>query len=275
MEHLMKKVIVSIFLFTMLCTQLALANNLSTYTSIKSNPGWGLWYKAEFLGDVYVQRINMKHADVSLVTGKQTNNSFNKSALTSYWSTLNSNFGAYSVSNAAFFESLSGNSTELSFPLKLNNSVKTMGVSLDGVGLRKILAVKNTCANGYKCAFVLQYSDATFSSSNYQTAMVGLDPYFDKNALIPLGRTFVGVDHSDPNNLLMYIVHGTRHTQGQMRTILNNLGVYDNAMIMFDGSGSSQLAFLNKDNQNQFVYGFAGSSRDYRAIPQVIVVTPK
>jgi len=250
------------------------ANNLYEYNLVSSQAGLGIYEKDNDygygLGKIYVQRINMKYVDVKLIQPIKSGEYFAKSSLVNYWNILSGGVNALSISNGGFFEDLQSSTTKLSFPLKVDGTILTMGASTDYLYDRKMVVFKNVCASGYKCALVMNYSYNSFNSSSYPNAIVGLDPYVNKSSVYPIGRTFVGVDVSNSSNPIMYIVHGTQATQSEMRSIMYDLDVYDNAMVMFDGSGSSQLAFGNTK-----VYGYSGGSPDKREIPQLFVVTKK
>jgi len=272
---MIKKIILSALVATTLFTTQANANNLHEYDLVSNQAGLGIYKKDNDyglgLGEIYVQRINMKHVDVKLMNGNKSGEYFGKALLSSYWNILSGGINALSVSNGAFFESLSGSTTKLSFPLKANGTVLTTGASNGYQNDRKMVAFKDKCASGYKCALVMNYSDSRFNSNSYQNVIVGLDAYAEgKSGWASIGRTFIGVDHSNSSNPIMYIVHGTQARQSEMRNIMNDLGIYDDAMVMLDGSGSSQLAFGNTK-----VYGSKGTGPDYRKIPQIIVVTKK
>ncbi len=269
---MIKKMILSSLVAGVMFINNAYANNLDEYELLSSQAGLGIYKKdgSYGIGEIYVQRINMKHVDVKLMHGNKSGDFFGKATLSSYWTILKDNINALSVSNGAFFEDLSNTSTQLSFPIKINGNTLTTGASNDFPNERKMLVFKDTCANGYKCALVMNYSTSILNSSSYSNIIVGLSPYADKSSSFPLGRTFIGVDHSNTGTPILYIVHGTNATQSQMREVMYDLNIYDDAIVMLDGSGSSQLAFGNTK-----VYGSRGTGPDYRKIPQVIVVIKK
>lgn len=242
-------------------------NSLSEYTLINSKPGWKIYSNDS--KKIYIQEINLKYADVSIIHGAQNGEYFNKTSISVYWNYLYNSVNAYSVINGAFYERTTNKNDALSFPLKINSKILTYGLSADAPQERKILSFKNKCATGSKCAFVQYYSKDIFENNSKETMIVGLDPTFNKNANVPMSRTFAGVIFETNKDPLLYFVYGEFKTQGGMVDILNSLGVYDDQIIMFDGHGSSQMAFKDSKNITNFKYG------DNRLIPQVFVVHPK
>lgn len=243
------------------------ANSLSEYTLINSKPGWKIYSNNS--KSIYIQEINLKYADVSIINGAQDGEYFKKTSISVYWNYLYNSVNAYSVINGAFFEGTTNKSDALSFPLKINSKILTYGFSTDAPQERKILSFKNKCSTGSKCAFVQHYTKEIFENNSKETMIVGLDPTFDKNAYFPLNRTFAGVLFDTSKDPLLYFVYGENKTQGGMVDILNSLGVPDNQIIMFDGHGSSQMAFKDSKNITNFKYGYN------RLIPQVFVFHPK
>lgn len=258
------------------------ANNLYEYNILESKPGYGLYEK----DGIYVQRINLKNVDLRFVHGSQNGNEFQSGKLTSWWSGINQLFPEklISINNLSFFES-EGNNTALSFPYKSLGTIRTMGESDGYPNARKMLAIKNNCYDGRPCARINNYNVSTLNSNDFDNVIVGLDPFDDdvthwkrgKNTGIQLGRTYAGVSYDITKNPILYIVIDKKATNDTITGVLSNLGVLDENMIMFDGSGSSQLK-----TQTTTVYGLHPTldlppkyKADKRPLPQVMVITSK
>lgn len=255
------------------------SNNLYEYNLLESQFGYNLYEK----DGIYVQRINLKNVDLRFVHGSQNGNEFQSGKLTNWWSGISQLFPEklVSINNLSFFEN-GGNITALSFPYKSLGTIRTMGASDGYLNGRKMFAIKNSCYDEKPCPLITDYDSSTLNSNLFDNLIVGLDPFDDdvthwkrgKNTGIQLGRTYAGVSYDLPSMPILYVVIAEKATNDTMTGILSNLGVLNDNMIMFDGSGSSQLK-----TQTTSVYGLhptlSGYIADKRPIPQVMVITSK
>ncbi|MCP4523594.1 MAG: hypothetical protein GY828_05255 [Candidatus Gracilibacteria bacterium] len=267
-------------LLTLVFSSLSLsANNLYEYNLLKSQFGYMLFEK----DGIYIQRINLKNVDIRFVHGSQNSSLFQKGSIENWWSGMNQVFSddLISINNLSFFESLSGNSTQLSFPYKSLGTIRTFGASNGFPYARKMLAIKNSCYDNRPCPLITDYNVNTFNSNNFDNVIVGLDPFDSdvtdnisgKRGSINIGRTYAGVSYDISSTPILYVIVAKQATNNEMTDALHDLGVSSDNMVMFDGSGSSQLI-----SGNTKVYGSknpAYYSIDKRKIPQVMVISKK
>lgn len=211
--------------------------------------------------NIFIQRINTDKVNIGFLSDQDSATmNFRKHSLDAYWSGIKSNHpNLFSVVNLSFFAFNKEILTELTFGYKENGKIKTYGYGEpEQMDYRKMLIIDS---NGK--ATIKTFSDSQLSSSiNHQVA-VGLDVDFDKHKYFSIGRNFIGIT-SDPTNDNVLVIAIGEASQNQMKNILKDFDCEEEDMIMFDGSGSSQL----RTNKAIF-YG------DKRLIPNVMGVVPK
>lgn len=261
--------------------------NPTGYLGVTYEDGWLLYRK---IGgeNIYVQEINLQKNRINFVDWKISDQNFKLVSLSEKWQTLKNI--SYSLTNGSFFDRGANGLFNMSFPYKKNGKIQSMGWSTEQniySGELKMLAIGYDYSTGYKnhIAKVIDYDKAVLQQKNYTDILVGLSKYYDKSRYSKIGRTFVGVkDYSyydlsqqrgiDTN--LVYILTGVNLSQQDAIDELKKFGIEDNNIIMFDGSGSSQLFF--EDNGSKEVYGSKKhnvNTPDKRSIPQAITVLPR
>jgi hypothetical protein len=183
-----------------------------------------------------------------------------------------SNSNAVCITNGQFFDR-SIDPTPLSFPLKVNGEFLTDNWA--DTGQTRMLQIHGSTASVQPFNDVNDiYQPSLLLSLNI---IVGLTPWYKlpdqfKNGVYVgggyKGRTFVGVSN-DGTKILIFSSSSSCQNQdfckndpsGNAQTVLNNFGISNDNIIMFDGGGSSQLICEGTTH----VY-----SSDNRAVPQTI-----
>ncbi len=172
-----------------------------------------------------------------------------------YWPTY---FGpkSFAMTNLQFFNFNNG---ALSFPIKSNGTIISCGSSNHEAVEKRKLGINGS---------TMVVADYTNTANDYNTVaanlisptvIVGLHPNVSKSPTSLIGRTYIGYKNS---TLVIYATR--RATQTQVRSIMTTeLALNDASLIMFDGSGSTQLVCKGINYVN---------STDTRLIPSVIEV---
>lgn len=169
--------------------------------------------------------------------------------------------------NGQFFDN-NINPTGLSFGVRVNSVLLTTGADISVVTKKQIEFFDN--AGVYVTSF---NSSRLNSGSTAQNIIVGLDPSVDKTGGWSIGRTYVcskanPVGPTSPSQWLI-IVSAQGNTQAEMLGNITSLGCDSNSIVMFDGSGSTQLKTSTIRMKG---YG-APFWTENREIPQVLIVS--
>ncbi len=216
----------------------------SNYTIIESATGVTLYkHKTK---DIYVQKISKSKMLFNVNYEQNIDLTFNTYFIEDKWNNLlKNNSKIFSIVNISFFAFKPLNEstpTTLPYGLKVNSKVLTNGYGKAGTeNMRQLLLIDDRNSLG-----LVPYADSLFNNSKFPYAMVGLNVDYDIDKDSPnVGRNFMGQNGED------FIIVNGNGTQLEMVSILNEFGITDKRkMIMFDGSGSSQL----KTSSNSF-YG--------------------
>lgn len=176
-----------------------------------------------------------------------------------YWTSFNTN-KSFSMSNLQFFGfTNTTESSKMSFPLKENNVIISCGSGNNENLLKRKIGINGSSIT------VAEYTNTSNSYSNVvnnllnPTVLVGLHPDANKSATSLVPRTYLA---KKGTKLIVYNSRGA--TQSQIKTILiNEFGVLQSDIIMFDGGGSTQLVNLG----TQYI-----NSTATRKIPSVIEI---
>lgn len=261
----------------------------NNYSLIKSYTGLKIYKKQIDYKVYYVQSIDVNKARIHFVDWKKSNENFKMMSLTNAWSAVNNR--AYSLTNGSFFDQGGNGLYNMSYPYKSSGVIKSMECSTfrekDKLKMLSLGTESNTNIFKYT-AKVFQYDELLFKNNGYPDILVGLDPYFNKKESSEIGRTFVGVkEYSYQENRfspvykthLVYILSSNAISQKDAINELIKLGVYETDIVMFDGSGSSQLAFVDNNNSTVKMYGCTSDDNicnsDKRSFPQAIAVLPR
>lgn len=254
------------------------ANTGAGYTEINSATGWKIWKKELNGATIHVQEIDVTKRQLQFVHNNPNGDIFSKFLVKDKYASLG---GRLSLSNGAFFES-SADTTGLSYGYKVGLTTYTHGWSTqrDYSSLRMLVYTSHPSVPTARSVKVVPYSKSEFDLSSTQNALVGLSPYYNadgtdwsKRSTEKIGRTFVGVKGN-----ILFILNTDKMTQDNTRLeLLNNFGVDNNNIIMFDGATSTQLSFKKKDGGQEDFVGCRTQSLCafewiYRKIPQGIAV---
>jgi hypothetical protein len=170
--------------------------------------------------------------------------------------------------NGQFFDT-SLNPTGLSFGVRANSAVLTTGADTSAIAKKQIEFFDNTGV------YVTSFNASRLNGgSSAQNIIVGLDPSVDKSGSDTVGRTYLctKVNPSGPASPSQWlvIVSAASQTQASIYSNITSLGCDSGSVVMFDGSGSTQL-------QTSGGIRLKGSNWLYpnenRTIPQVLVIS--
>lgn len=252
------------------------------YTLVNQKPGWKIYKKGSGDDVIYVQEIDINKARVSFIDkGSNSSGAFLKFPMLTMWNSSSS--VAYSISNGSFFEQTTGIYDGIAYPYKSSSKVKTYGWSTqrDINSLKMLVLSYDTSSGSYKyTAKVLPYSKSVFDQVKNTDILTALNINFNKYSIGNIGRTYIGVKSDYSGNDYVYILNGKSLTQTEAKDELLNYYIDENNMIMFDGSGSTQLFFKNSANSTEYIYGCASiypkiCGEDKRQIPQAIAILPR
>jgi hypothetical protein len=169
--------------------------------------------------------------------------------------------------NGQFFDT-SLNPTGLSFGVRANSAVLTTGADTSAIAKKQIEFFDNSGV------YVTSFNASRLNGgSSAQNIIVGLDPSVDKNAGWSIGRTYVcskanPLGPASPSQWLV-IVSAQGNTQAEILGNIASLRCDSNSVIMFDGSGSTQL----KTGTIRMQGYSAPFWTENRKIPQVLVIS--
>ncbi len=238
-------------------TSKSIASIRSNYNVVESATSVTLYkHKTK---DIYVQKISKSSVNFGVTYSQNTDKTFNRLLITDFWDSIKkSNSNVFSTVNLCFFDGGSSPTT-LPFGLKVNGKILTTGYGdSKNINNRQLLLIDKNNSIG-----IVKYSDALFSNVSFPYAIVGVTVDSDFSSIYSVGRNMMGQNGDD------FIIVNGNGTQSEIVSILNEFGITDKAkMIMFDGSGSSQLI----TSKNSF-YG----SYDFfkRKLPVVLSIIKK
>jgi hypothetical protein len=172
-----------------------------------------------------------------------------------YWATY-ATTNTFSMTNLQFFNFSNGS---LAFPLKANGTIITCGYGNNEPLSKRKLGINGTAI--VVADYLNTSNDYNTVSSNLVSPLVivGLNPDVPKNPTSLTGRTYIGYKNS---TLVIYASRAAQ--QAQVKTIMmGEFGINASNMLMFDGSGSTQLMCKGI----KYI-----TSPDSRPIPSVIEV---
>jgi hypothetical protein len=182
---------------------------------------------------------------------------FTKYTLDTLW---NYSPGAVSMINGQFFNT-SANPTTMSFGVKSNDSILTQGQDINsgsgGYTLKQIQITDNVG--------VSVTTGNNIPTSGAQNIIAGLDPRVNKSRDSNVGRTYLC---SKNNSQWLVIMSNFKSTQSQAETMINAWGCDSGSLVMFDGSGSTQLKSLGGIR----LYGSGTLGTENRNIAQALAI---
>jgi len=185
---------------------------------------------------------------------------FQRFTLLSAWTTfVQQQTREFSFCNGQFFSTGESPTTRLSFSLRANDEFLTGGFDMGSYPGQKMA----WRIWGNECSLQEGTDDPLqLLNSSAPDAMIGLEGLANKSPNTPMGRTFVGVDNPGPNgrSRTALIFTSSSSTQQHAIDVLNAFGA--DAVMMLDGSGSTQLR----------VSGSTLIPGDGRTLPQFIGV---
>jgi hypothetical protein len=191
---------------------------------------------------------------------------FYKYTLDTHWSSIpyNDSLRMASMVNGQFFNN-DTDPTILSFGVRANSSLLTLGIT-EAISKKQIEFFDGSGV------YVGGVNNTNLKSGLAQNIIVGLDPSVSKNASIPLGRMYmcskvnpyVG---ASPSQWLV-ILSAQWQIQATALANITSWGCDINSIVMFDGSGSSQL----KTTGGIRMIGSNGLKAENRTLPQTVVV---
>jgi hypothetical protein len=223
-------------------------------------------------GSDYVQKINLDagaYIRIRCSTPAQSNSSlpssplFYRRSLQTFWDYRPTN--TMSVTNGPFFwyDNTPGGTSAvaISYPIKYQGTILSTGSSNQEFPGNKLkIGIDTNTKEAWIASYNNTSNDPTIVANNLQspTAFVGLHPVnVSKNKYALLNRTMIGIkdQNGDGKNEVIYILTANFSMQSMALNILKTFGCSDSNIIMFDGSGSSQMicgaySFLSSDARN-------------------------
>ena len=226
------------------------------YTKVESKgSGFSIYKK----GNLYVTVVDLQKYEVTFggVHKASSGNSFYKHKLNDWWNY----YRPLAMFNGQFFNTYK-DPTPLSFPLRAQ--YQTLVRHTDPGRSLKTLKIYS---NGNEAQVYYGYD--SWMLNNSKELIVGLNPSENMDENSNIGRFYIGGLHSNSSSLryLLFFV-SERKSQGDMLSEIHDWGVWDQDIVMMDGSGSAQMK-TNKVTiygYNQYYF------RDKRDIPNVILV---
>ncbi|MCJ8268397.1 MAG: hypothetical protein MJK04_03245 [Psychrosphaera sp.] len=256
-------------------TQAAELSTPSGYSKLKNGDGVDLYKSSD--GGVYVQVVDLKSgARISFGGFADVASSSNKTYHREKLSTLyNEHYSSdlFSAINGQFYDNKSA-TTGVAFPIKSNGVIKADAV-WDSLSKRTMMI------DYYGNAYVQDgYNAANLKNQSIKELIVGLHPSVSKSKSITIGRSYMGGYSATctpkwATCMFSHVVFfvAKDKSQSQMESIAAHWNVATEALVMMDGSGSSQIKAGSKS-----LYGNAGwssNSPDYRTMPHVILTYEK
>ena len=219
--------------------------------------------------DTFVQLVDIKggarvqfNQTVVSNTGTKT---FNKQTLDQWWAGYTGL--RTSMINGQFFDQ-NINPTGLSFGVRANGSLLTTGADTAAI-LKKQIEFFDGIG-----VYITQFNATRLNGgSTAQNIMVGLDPTVDKSGASGRGRTYLctKVNPASPASPSPWLVILSSRSQTQVNAFLDitSFACDPGAVIMFDGSGSTQL----KTAGGIRLVGSNGIYNENRIIPQTLIIS--
>ncbi len=240
--------------------------------------------------DTYVQMIDIQNGGKvrlhGTIVGYQTVNGYNepvfqKKNLATHWATI-PYAGKRAVTNGQFFDPNPAlTSSKLAFATRVNGSYLTYGsdmYSSGSVGAKRTLHIFGNSVS------TRVYLASDFAGASSSQAIVGFDSAVNRNAPLPIGRTFLcgvnrpyisapGAPAPQLQEWLLILTAKNKLQYGVVNSELASWNCQSGNIVMSDGGGSSQLQTLS----GIIMYGHTSSSLgikpDNRLLPHVIVTT--
>lgn len=239
------------------------------YSIVNQKDGWKIWRNDN--KTVYIQEVDITKRQLNIIIeGKQNEHPYGYKTfdLQDKFSLLRSNSPSIlSMTNASFFErDVKKKYNGISYPF-YNGIYKENGWSTESAeeGELRIITWGRLLPYSGMSAKVEKYNKYENYNSYYLT---GKNPEYNQGGKknLEIKRTFIGVK----DNRYIYILTGDKLTQSDARITLQNFGLYESDIVMLDGSNSTQLSFINKNNLilNEFSSAFSND----RNIPQALAV---
>lgn len=258
-----------LFLLTILVSFSTYSAISYDYSIINQKDGWKIWRNEN--ENVYIQEIDItkRRLDI-IIEEKQNVNPYGYKTFDlqkKFSSLVSKNTGVISITNGSFFErDIKKTHNGISYPF-YNGVFKENGWSTqisEDSELRIISWGISKAPYIGSIAKVEKYNKFDNYSMYYLT---GKNPEYNqggkKNQEIK--RTFIGVK----DNRYIYILTGDKLTQSDAKITMQNFGLYESDIVMLDGSNSTQLSFINKNN---IVWNEFTSLLNDRNIPQALAV---
>ncbi len=218
---------------------------------------------------VYAQIVDIRggakvrfNQAIASTSGAKT---FGRQTIDQWWTGYSGNKNT--MINGQFFDN-NMNPTGLSFGVRANSAVLTYGASSETIAKKQVEFFDNAGV------FVTGWNDGHLNGgSNAQNIIVGLDPSVKKSDWLSIGRTYVcsKVNPAGPTSPSQWlvIVSAQGNTQSEMLGNITSLGCDSGSIVMFDGSGSTQL----KTGTIRMKGYSAPFWTENRTIPQVLIVS--
>jgi len=231
------------------------------YSKVESKKNGFAVYKK---GNLYVTVVDLQKYEVTFggVHKASNGNSFYKHKLNDWWNY----YKPLAMFNGQFFN-IWKNPTPLSFPLRAQ--YRTLVTQVDSGRSLKTLKIYS---NGNEAQVYNGYG--SWMLNNSKELIVGLDPSENMDESSNIGRFYIGGvnDNSSSLRYLLFFVSDQK-SQDDMLIEIDNWGVWDQNILMMDGSGSAQMK-----TSKVTIYGSRASSYyvpDYRNLPNVLLVRKK
>lgn len=196
-------------------------------------------------------------------TGTKT---FNRQTLDQWWTAYTG--VKNTMINGQFFDN-NINPTGLSFGVRANSVLLTTGADTSAMAKKQIEFFDNTGA------YVTSFNGSRLNGgSTAQNIIVGLDPSVDKDGSSNIGRTYLctKANPSGPTSPSQWliIVSAASQTQTSIYSNITSLGCDSGSVVMFDGSGSTQLQTSGGIRLKGSNWLYANENR---TIPQVLIIS--
>lgn len=271
------KVLKNIFVVAILASISSISFAFGTGNMPVAPSGWSLKENSSNVriyqkgtGQTYVQVVDIKGGGKIRFTHPGINPgtppTFYRYTLDDLWYFLpyNSKLTLNSMVNGQFFDN-STNPTILSFGVRSNSSLLTLGIT-EAVTKKQIEFYDGSGV------YVGAVNTSRLTNGPAQNIVVVLDPSVDKSANSSLGRLYMcsKVNPAAGASPSQWLVILSTQSQTQATTLANitSWGCDINSIVMFDGSGSSQLKTVGGIR----MYGSNGYFTENRSIPQGILV---
>ena len=261
------------------------------YNSVETSEGWSLnsnldmgsnyGFKVYEKNGNYLQKVNLSMG--AIITNGFGSSYYNEALpesplykrkkISHFWSIRPTK--ALSVTNCAYFGfndiNIDESNAPLSFPVKWNNSMLTIGSDNTQSNKRMLIfSFSNQCAYVQSYNVTQNNPSQINSAIPYTFAICGFSPSgnFQASSLFSLGRTMIGIKDQDGDGKkeVVYILTANA-LQLSAKSMLEDLGCSSSDIIMFDGHLSTGMIARNPSTGYQVNFQI-----DQRTIPHVIYV---